>query len=201
MSERFSSRDEVIRFEPRVSAQPCGCDPGAAYLCERHLKERDETIREMNDIVQKIDRRIADRVYQQSLERETQMKDTEPAIAAVWTPSRIGPTRPVLPTDPKLRKEYPIFTGLLQYFPDACAEVAHVSYVGNQQHNPGQPLHWDRSKSMDQGDTQLRHMMEGGPGPAGRDTDGARHSAKAAWRALAALQLEIEEERARGEAA
>jgi hypothetical protein len=93
-----------------------------------------------------------------------------------------------LPTIAKERKTYPLFSGLLQYFPDALAEVAHVSYVGNQQHNPGQPLHWDRSKSGDQEDTLLRHLMERGT----VDSDGVRHSAKVAWRALAMLQLEIE---------
>jgi hypothetical protein len=78
---------------------------------------------------------------------------------------------------------------LFQYFPDALADVAHLSYVGNQQHNPGQPLHWAREKSTDQEDTLLRHLMERGT----VDSDGVRHSAKVAWRALAMLQLEIEE--------
>ena len=96
----------------------------------------------------------------------------------------------ILPDDPKARKEYPIVTGVLDYFPDAIAAVAHVSFVGNQQHNPGQPLHWDRTKSMDQEDTLGRHLLQRG----GLDTDGQRHSAKAAWRALAILQLEIEAE-------
>lgn len=97
----------------------------------------------------------------------------------------------VFPTDAQQRKETPIFRGLLMYFPDACAEVAHVSYVGNEQHNPGQPMHWARGKSTDQEDCLVRHLMERGT----RDVDGMRHSAKAAWRALALLQLEIEAER------
>ena len=42
---------------------------------------------------------------------------------------------------------------------------------------------------MDQGDTMIRHYMERGT----IDTDGQRHSAKMAWRALALLQLELEE--------
>jgi hypothetical protein len=96
-----------------------------------------------------------------------------------------------LPKDAAARKEYPIVTGVLDYFPDAIAEVAHVSFVGNQQHNPGQPLHWDRSKSTDQADTIGRHLLQRGT----RDTDGVRHSAKVAWRALALLQEEIEQER------
>lgn len=105
-----------------------------------------------------------------------------------------GPQRiSTLPTDPKERKKYPIFSGVLAYFPDAIAAVAHVSYVGNEQHNPGEPLHWARGKSMDQEDTLVRHLMEsGGAELDGFDADGMLHSVKAAWRALAKAQLEIE---------
>lgn len=93
-----------------------------------------------------------------------------------------------LPTDPKERKGLPVCTGVLDYFPNALAAVAYVSKKGNDQHNPGQPLHWDKSKSTDHADTILRHQMERGT----FDTDGARHSAKVAWRALAQLEMEIE---------
>src|SRR5881628_857767 len=86
------------------------------------------------------------------------------------------------------RKNHPIFTGVLKYFPDALLEVAELSKIGNDQHNPGEPLHWDRSKSQDQGDALVRHQLDAGT----RDSDGVRHSAKVAWRALAQLQLEIE---------
>lgn len=94
-----------------------------------------------------------------------------------------------LPSDPKARKERPIGTGVIDYFPDALAEVAHVSFVGNEQHNPGTSLHWDRSKSQDEADALMRHFVERGK----VDTDGVRHSAKMAWRALALLQKEIEQ--------
>ncbi len=97
----------------------------------------------------------------------------------------------VLPTDAKERKKIPIYSGVLKYFPDAIAEVAKVSYAGNEQHNPGEPLHWAREKSTDQEDTVVRHLMEAGK----IDSDGQRHTAKAAWRILAMLQLEIEAER------
>lgn len=93
-----------------------------------------------------------------------------------------------LPTDAKDRKALPIMTGVLDYFPDALAAVAHVSKVGNEQHNPGQPLHWERGKSTDHVDCIIRHLMERGTW----DTDTTRHMAKAAWRALAELQEEIE---------
>lgn len=98
---------------------------------------------------------------------------------------------PNLPTDPKARKTMPMARGLLDYFPDACAAVAHVSFVGNEQHNPGQPMHWARGKSSDHADCIVRHLIERGS----VDTDGLAHSAKLAWRALANLQIEIEDSR------
>lgn len=102
-----------------------------------------------------------------------------------------GPNRATtLPDDPQERKKYPVASGVLDYFPDAIAAIAHVSYLGNEQHNPGEPLHWARGKSMDQDDTIARHFLQRGT----RDKDGVRHSAKLAWRALALLQLEIERE-------
>lgn len=97
-----------------------------------------------------------------------------------------------LPTDAKARKALPICTGVLDYFPDALAAVAEVSRIGNDQHNPGQPLHWAKGKSTDHADCAIRHFTERGT----RDTDGGRHTAKAAWRVLAYLQMEIEAEKA-----
>lgn len=94
-----------------------------------------------------------------------------------------------LPTDALARKCVPIFSGVLMYFPDAIAAVAECSKIGNDQHNPGQPLHWDRNKSTDEHDALVRHLMEAGT----VDADGVRHSAKVAWRALAALQKELED--------
>lgn len=102
---------------------------------------------------------------------------------------------PILPSDPKERKEFPLWSGLFKYFPDALVAVSHVSFVGNQQHNPGQPLHWARGKSMDQEDTMLRHLLESEFVDGGIDTDGQLHSVKAAWRALAKAQLDIEARR------
>jgi hypothetical protein len=87
-----------------------------------------------------------------------------------------------------LRKKFPLYSGCLRYFPDALMAVAEVSKIGNEQHNPGMPLHWDRSKSTDEPDALLRHLKDAGT----LDSDGLRHSAKVAWRALALLQKEIE---------
>jgi hypothetical protein len=89
------------------------------------------------------------------------------------------------------RKAIPLTTGVLDYFPDALAAVAECSRMGNEQHNPGEPLHWAKEKSTDHADCILRHMVDRGT----VDTDGIRHSAKVAWRALAMLQIEIEKEK------
>lgn len=97
----------------------------------------------------------------------------------------------MLTTNAKERKETPLTTGVLDYFPDALAEVARVSKAGNDQHNPGQPLHWAKDKSTDHADCIARHLLDRGK----LDVDGMRHSAKLAWRALAQLQIEIEEEK------
>lgn len=94
-----------------------------------------------------------------------------------------------LSADPKERKNAPIARGVLDYFPNAIAAVAEVSRLGNEQHNPGEPLHWAREKSTDHADCVARHLIERGT----VDVDGARHSAKLAWRALALLQTELEE--------
>lgn len=95
----------------------------------------------------------------------------------------------LLPADPTARKETPIARGVLDYFPLAIAEVARVSKTGNDQHNPGQEMHWARGKSTDHADCIVRHLIERGT----IDTDGMRHSAKVAWRALALLQTELED--------
>lgn len=95
----------------------------------------------------------------------------------------------LLPQDAKERKRIPLASGMFDYFTSALIEVSKVSFAGNEQHNPGTPVHWERSKSTDHADTMLRHFSERGT----LDTDGVRHSAKMVWRALAILQMEMEE--------
>lgn len=90
------------------------------------------------------------------------------------------------------RKNKPLARGCLDYFPDALLAVAELSRVANEQHNPGQPMHWARGKSMDHADCIMRHLIDRGT----LDDDGQKHSTKVAWRALAMLQLEIEAEKA-----
>ncbi len=116
-----------------------------------------------------------------------------------WLMARFSPTieLPVPKNIAAIRKGQPVATGVLAYFGKALKHVAEVSLAGGQQHAPGQPLHWDRSKSKDQLDALSRHLIDHFENPF--DTDGKRHLAKVAWRALAQLQLDLEAEEATNE--
>lgn len=145
------------------SAQPCGCDPGASHICEWHRSNPEFA-------------RVSRPVPSPDTFIDVSFSRTNPAL--------------ILPTGAAERKQIPIATGVLDYFPKALAAVAEVSAQGSRQHHPGEPLHWDRSKSTDQADCLIRHFLERGT----LDTDGQRHSAKVCWRALALLELELEAE-------
>ena len=87
-----------------------------------------------------------------------------------------------LPEDSKERKDIPIYTGVINYFPDAFVELAKLSLRGGVQHGQTrETLHWDRDKSTDHLDALCRHMI---------DEDWV----EVAWRALANLQVQIEKE-------
>lgn len=124
-------------------------------------------------------------------EHAIRVKDRVKAFQGSRADPRLGPTQNVLRDLPKgkgARKDLPIATGVIDYFPLALAEVARLSKAGNDQHNPGQPLHWAREKSRDHADCLMRHFIQRGT----LDTDGISHTAKVAWRALAMLQEEME---------
>ena len=97
--------------------------------------------------------------------------------------------------DSETRKNTPIFSGVLKYFPDALAAVARLSKAGNDKHNPGQPLHWSREKSSDHGDCIVRHQLTFDQVDP---ESGEFHAAGVAWRALAQLQM-LEEAKRLGE--
>lgn len=104
----------------------------------------------------------------------------------------------MLPTSDSERKALPIFTFLTTYFPDAIIELVRISVQGNIQHNPElapEDIKWARGKSMNQLDTAFRHLWDHKLGTP-LDSDGRYHLGKAAWRNLAALQLQIEADRA-----
>lgn len=98
-----------------------------------------------------------------------------------------------LPTNPAARKEVPIASGVMDYFPDALAAIARLSMKANARHNPGEPLHWSQGKSNDHDDAAMRHFLERGKIDA---EWGESHTVEYAWRALARLQTEIQAERA-----
>ena len=93
-----------------------------------------------------------------------------------------------LPENDNERGNFPMADGLLDYFPNALAYVAYVSKLGNDKHNPGQPMHWSRWNSTDHANKIMRHLVDRGL----KDSNGVRHSGYVAWRALAQLQEELE---------
>ena len=88
------------------------------------------------------------------------------------------------------RKGMPVYSGVLSYFPDALKEVAKCSLAGQKQHNQGDKLYWDKNKSFDNEDALVRHLIDHSKNPV--DEDGVLHLAKVAWRALASLQIYLE---------
>lgn len=96
-----------------------------------------------------------------------------------------------LPTDSAVRKTYPMFSGLLAYFPAALARVSHHSYVGNEKHNPGMPLQHARNKSGDHADCIVRHLTDAHEVQGESKLD---ELAALCWRGLALLQEEAEKQ-------
>lgn len=84
------------------------------------------------------------------------------------------------------RKETPLFSGTMMYFPLALLAVARLCFKSNEKHNPGEPLHWSREKSADHMDCVARHSLE--VGKVDPETD-ELFDVHVAWRALANLQL------------
>lgn len=97
-----------------------------------------------------------------------------------------------LPQESGARKKIPLFSGVLKYFPAALVGVARVSMMGNDKHNPGQPLHHSRGKSSDHADCILRHLVETSEGENFNEF-GIPSVAYVAWRALALCQEWYEE--------
>ena len=93
-------------------------------------------------------------------------------------------------TKAQKRKQMPVYSGVLKYFPDALKEVSKASQAGNNQHHPDKPLHWDKTKSFDNEDALVRHLIDHSKDPM--DDDGVLHLTKVAWRALASLQIYLE---------
>jgi hypothetical protein len=102
--------------------------------------------------------------------------------------TKVAEATALLPVDSQERKETPIYSGVLAYFPRAIAAVARLSKKGNDKHNPGQHLHWAKGKSTDHLDCVARHLIENGT----TDDQGEYHDVMLAWRALANLEMFLE---------
>lgn len=88
----------------------------------------------------------------------------------------------ILPRDAKERKAIPVYTGFVKYFPKAIAAVAKISMTGGIQHGQlPDGLFWDRSKSGDELDALMRHMLD-------------EEWGQVAWRAMANLEKQLERE-------
>jgi hypothetical protein len=92
------------------------------------------------------------------------------------------------------RKEQPVYSGVLAYFPNAIKYVSYVSKVSNDKHNPNEPLHWAREKSNDHLDAALRHLIDHASEEIDPD-DNLMHLGKSCWRLLAELELILENKR------
>lgn len=93
-------------------------------------------------------------------------------------------------TKAKERKDTPVYSGFIKYFPNAIKEVAKCSKAGNDQHHPDKPLHWDMDKSKDELDAMMRHLIDHASGIEFDDC-GVSHLSKVAWRAMAMLERSL----------
>lgn len=95
--------------------------------------------------------------------------------------------------DSAKRKNMPLFSGVLMYFPDALLAIAEHSKKGSDKHNPGEPMRWAKEKSPDQADCVARHLLDIGPDWDKIDDEtGSLHATALAWRALALLQTVLD---------
>ena len=144
----------IVRYQPE-SEYPYGCKKwGDIYRFAKPVTFSRGMYTTMGD-------------YQEALEQHPSLEPTNTASG--------------LPTDAKERKAIPVYTGFINYFPKAIAAVAKVSLVGGIQHGQtAETLHWDRSKSGDELDALMRHILDG-------DWE------QVAWRAMANLEKKLEE--------
>lgn len=109
----------------------------------------------------------------------------------VVVPPRPAKRNTALPLDSGERKNFPLFSGLLAYFPAALAQVSNHSKEGNDKHNPGLPLQHARGVSGDHADCILRHLVDAAEYPAG-SPQRVEELRALCWRGLALLQEECE---------
>lgn len=130
--------------------------------------------------------------------KESRWLDEGLHVGSVDTRARANKeVAPRIKGDSAERKMMPIAEGVLDYFPDALAEVARLSWAGNEKHNKGQDLHWSRAKSGDHANCVARHLIDRGTLDTPEWEGGPQfyHDVKLAWRALANLQEFLEKKK------
>lgn len=140
-------------------------------------------------------RRISVSIEPRLLSDDAVLRDSElrSTVGDKMKHPNLLPVEPRLPTDPKARKEAPVASGFMDYFPDAIIAVARLSKKANERHNPGEDLHWSKHKSADHADCMQRHFLQRGEWDEEWQES---HTVEMAWRAMAYLQMEIEAKRA-----
>ena len=87
----------------------------------------------------------------------------------------------ILPSAAEERKQIPVYSAFVRFFPRAIVAVTKMSMEGQRQHNAnGDSIKWIRSASSDDKDALMRHVLE-------------EDWAKVAWRAMAILEKHLEE--------
>lgn len=112
---------------------------------------------------------------------ECEIEPVEKKVAA--QPQRIIP-------DDDNREDYPLYDVLFGYFPAAMLMLAKWAKVGNDQHNPGEPLGWARDKSTDHTNKILRHLVDYDQ----KESNGFYEAVPLLWRAAALVQELYEKE-------
>jgi hypothetical protein len=87
----------------------------------------------------------------------------------------------------------PVFRGLIDYFPRACARVAIVSDKGARKYS------WKGWETVPDGilrysDALVRHLLAEGRGELIDNDTGCLHAEQVAWNALARLELILREQ-------
>ena len=104
------------------------------------------------------------------------------------TEPNFGTDKAILPTDSQARKQVPVYSGFMAYFPRSIAAVAHHSWRNNEKHNPGEPLRWSKEKSSDHMDCLGRHMLD----QLDPNLNTIEEKTATAWRAMADLETALE---------
>jgi len=182
------------RFGKDIASKPDCCKPDDEFLAEAAesalLKAKLLKQWVCDYQIRQAEAKIFKDILEPADEMEGEVGHTASEWIEKWNKLKASSVNSILPTDSAERKTFPIFTGVLQYFPRAIALVANQSYKGNQKHHPDKPLHWDKSKSADHSDCLLRHLMDSFDSTC----DKTEELTAVAWRALALLETHLEGE-------